>query len=74
MSGFVYILKSLKNNRTYTGSTDNIEKRLSEHQNGQVVSTRNRRPLKLIYSEKFNSINEARRQEQYYKSCSGRKN
>lgn len=73
MTGYVYILKSKKDNRTYTGSTDNIERRLSQHQKGQVTSTKNRLPVELIYSEQFSSLEEARKKEKYYKSCSGRK-
>jgi putative endonuclease len=72
MIGFVYILK-LANNKTYTGSTDNLERRLENHFSGKTYSTRNKLPAKLIYSEKFKSLKEARYMEKYYKSCAGRK-
>lgn len=73
MEGITYILYSLKDKKTYTGSTDNLERRLLEHQLGKVLATKNRLPIKLIYFEKFNSVNEARKREHYYKSCAGRK-
>jgi len=73
MEGITYILYSLKDRKTYTGSTDNLQRRLSEHQLGKVLATKNRLPVKLIYFEKFNSVDEARKREHYYKSCAGRK-
>lgn len=73
MRGFVYILISLKDKKTYTGSTDNLEKRLSEHNSGKVKSTKNKAPLRLIYSESFQTLKEARVREKYFKGCSGRK-
>jgi len=73
MDNVVYILFSLKDNRTYTGSTNDLQRRLLEHQLGKVKATKNRLPLKLIYCEKFNTLEEARKKEHYYKSCSGRK-
>ncbi|MFA6272711.1 MAG: GIY-YIG nuclease family protein [Patescibacteria group bacterium] len=70
---FTYILLSSKDSRTYTGSTDNLSKRLLEHNNGYVISTKNRRPLKYIYTESFASEIEARKREKYLKSGAGRK-
>ena len=43
----VYILQSLKNTRYYIGSTDNISKRIEEHNQGKVKATRYIMPLKL---------------------------
>ena len=43
----VYILSSSKTGRYYTGSTDDIERRLKEHNYGKVLSTRNGRPWSL---------------------------
>jgi len=73
MEGIIYILYSLKDKRTYVGSTDNLERRFFEHKAGLVKSTKNRLPVKLIYFEKFSSIDQARKREHYYKSCAGRK-
>ena len=56
----VYILKSLKDQKLYTGSTNNLERRLEEHHSGKVKSTKFRRPLKLIFCKEFETINDAR--------------
>ncbi|MBK6912191.1 MAG: GIY-YIG nuclease family protein [Ignavibacteriales bacterium] len=42
---FVYILQSLKDNKRYIGSTNEIQRRVEEHNSGKVKSTRNRSPL-----------------------------
>ena len=56
---WVYILKC-SDGSFYTGSTSNIEKRLSEHQNGTIKGyTSKRRPVKLVFSEHFESVYDA---------------
>jgi len=70
---YVYILESLKDKRTYTGSTNNLKKRLEEHNKGYVRATKNRRPLQCIYFEKFRTEAEVRKREKYLKSSAGRK-
>jgi putative endonuclease len=60
---YIYILKSHKDNNFYIGQTCNIENRLHKHNNGLVKSTKYRRPLKLIYSEEYKSLKEARYRE-----------
>jgi putative endonuclease len=69
----VYVLYSEKDCRTYVGSTSDTERRIKEHNNGKCYSTKNRRPLKLIYKENYNTLSEARKREKYLKSHSGRK-
>lgn len=69
----VYILFSIKDKKTYVGSTNDLERRLLEHQLGKVQSTKNRLPLKLVYFEKCDSLSASRIKEKYFKSCSGRK-
>jgi len=70
---FVYLLLSNKDKKTYLGSTDNLERRIIEHNNGKTPSTRNRRPLELIYKEDFDTLVEARDREKYLKTRKGRK-
>ncbi len=60
---YVYILKSGKDHRLYTGSTNNLKRRLREHNSGEVFSTRLRRPFKLIYYEAYRAEEDARRRE-----------
>jgi putative endonuclease len=69
---FVYVLKSQKDSKRYIGFTDNLERRLYEHNSGLVKSTKNRRPLELIYYEKFDSKTEAMKREKFFKTGYGR--
>jgi len=48
---YVYVLESLSDGNWYTGYTTNLRIRLKEHNLGRNNSTKNRRPLKLIYFE-----------------------
>ena len=48
---YVYVLLSLKDGKRYTGITDDVERRLEEHNSGQVKSTKHRTPFKIIYYE-----------------------
>ncbi|CAN5440621.1 hypothetical protein BH11BAC1_BH11BAC1_23890 [soil metagenome] len=68
---FAYVLKSLKDNRFYYGSCENIEVRLKSHNAGKVRSTKARRPLTLHYSEIFETRTEARKRELFFKSIDG---
>jgi putative endonuclease len=66
-----YILKSLKDQRYYYGSTKNLEQRLKDHNKGKVRSTKGRRPLIVHYFEEFDNIQDARKREIYFKSIDG---
>lgn len=59
----VYILKSRKNKQLYIGCTDNLAKRLKEHNRGLVRSTSPYVPWQLIYFEGYLSKKEAYRRE-----------
>ncbi|MDP8230578.1 MAG: GIY-YIG nuclease family protein, partial [Candidatus Gorgyraea atricola] len=48
---YVYALKSMKDKELYTGFTDNLERRIGEHNRGEEPSTRPRVPFELIYFE-----------------------
>lgn len=60
---YVYLLKSLKDNDCYIGSTDNLKRRFEEHNSGRVFSTKNRTPFKIVYYEAYLSEEEARKRE-----------
>ncbi|MFH1759075.1 MAG: GIY-YIG nuclease family protein [Patescibacteria group bacterium] len=64
----VYILKSLHHNRYYVGHTENIVKRLIQHNNGKVRSTKGYRPWRLVYQENFSTKQLAYRRELLIKS------
>ena len=48
---YTYVLLSEKDGKHYTGYTQDLKLRFQQHQNGEVESTKHRRPLKLIYYE-----------------------
>lgn len=59
MTFWVYILRCVDNSY-YTGHTDNLEKRIAEHQVGEVEGyTSTRLPVVLVFSEEFSSREEA---------------
>jgi putative endonuclease len=61
---YLYILKSLKDGNLYTGTCrDEVKGRLQRHNKGLVKSTKSRRPLVLVYEEKFLTLSEARKRE-----------
>ena len=53
--------------------TENLERRLNEHNSGKMKSTKAFRPWKIVYFEEFETKQEARKRELYFKSAAGRK-
>ena len=70
---YTYILVSEKDKKFYTGSTEDMKRRMHEHQEGKVPSTKNRRPLRLMLYEAYPTKTEAQRRERYLKSSDGKK-
>jgi len=64
----IYILYSLKDQDLYVGQTNNLEKRLIEHRQGKIKSTKNRQPLAIIHRESFSTRREAMKREKFLKS------
>lgn len=73
MTHYVYILYSEKDGNFYTGRTTTLQKRLSEHRIGINTSTKNRRPLSLIYYEACGHLMDAVRREKYLKTGMGKR-
>jgi len=69
----VDILRGKIRKRIYIGSSNDVERRLKEHNQGKVRSTKGCRPLELIKVESFNNDSEARKRELFYKTASGRR-
>jgi putative endonuclease len=65
---YVYIIKSEKNGRYYTGSTTNIERRFRQHQQGKHHSSKRFQNPQLVFKQKFNDITTARKVERKIKS------
>ncbi len=69
---FVYVLQSERTGRLYIGSTENLERRLAEHNTDLATATKNRGPWRLMHSEFFTTRKEAMARERYLKTGKGR--
>jgi len=69
---YTYVLQSKKDGDFYTGFTKKLKLRFEKHQKGHVVSTKDRRPLKLIYYEACIDRDDATHREKYLKTYHGR--
>jgi len=72
MNYFIYVLYSKSADKTYVGFTNDLNRRLKEHNKGDTKSTKSRRPFKLIYYEAHTSEEDARRREKYFKKDKGK--
>jgi len=70
---YMYILKSEKTDSYYIGSSQDLDNRVEEHNSGKSVSTRGKRPWKLVYSESYETLSGARKREMEVKSWKSRK-
>jgi len=73
MKGFVYILYSQKLKKYYIGSTNDIQRRLYEHNIGHSVYTKNGVPWEIVLSKEFDSLQSARSEERRLKKCKNQK-
>ncbi|MDD3003079.1 MAG: GIY-YIG nuclease family protein [Candidatus Shapirobacteria bacterium] len=69
---YVYVLKSLKCGIFYKGMTNDLERRLKEHYNGNSKTTKKYLPVELVFVQICESRFEARELEKYLKSGYGR--
>ena len=70
---YAYVIKSIDHDFFYKGHCENLEERLKEHNSGITVSIRPYIPFKLIYSEEFQTREEAIQREKYFKTSAGRR-
>ena len=73
MAYFVYVLRSRKDGKRYIGMTNDVARRLLQHNAGKVVSTKSRRPFVIEKIEEFLNIISARNRERYFKTAAGRR-
>lgn len=64
---YVYIIRSKKNDSLYIGSTNNLERRLSEHNSGKSNYTKKYMPYEMIYYEAYKAESDARKREKNLK-------
>ncbi|MFW6143858.1 MAG: GIY-YIG nuclease family protein [Patescibacteria group bacterium] len=69
----VYVLKSLNFPKTYTGFTNDLERRLEEHNTGKSTYTKRYAPWEVVYTEEVANRKTARKREKYFKSATGRR-
>ena len=69
----VYVLKSEKAKKSYVESTNDIQRRLTEHNSGKCFYTKRYLPWRLIYEESFEDEGDARKRENYFKTSVGRR-
>lgn len=69
---WVYALKSVNKKYIYVGITDNIDRRILQHNTKKSKTTRFYSPFNLIYSEITDNRQNARKREKYLKSGVGK--
>ena len=68
---YIYVLESLKDDKLYIGYTNNLKRRIFEHNNRLSKSTSIRCPFKLLYYEAYLSESDAKHREKMLKNFSG---
>jgi putative endonuclease len=69
---FVYVLQNKVNKHLYKGISNNLERRIKEHNQGKHKSTAPYIPWEIVYFEEYETFEEARKRELFLKSGSGR--
>ena len=69
---FVYAIESIIDNYIYVGLTENVNRRIEQHNNGWNKTTRSYRPFKILLIERYSTRLEARKREKYLKSGTGK--
>jgi predicted GIY-YIG superfamily endonuclease len=68
---FVYIIQSKKDKSFYVGITQNVQKRLSEHNSGSSKYSSTKKPFELVWYCVFKNKEKAYAFERYLKAGSG---
>jgi putative endonuclease len=69
---YVYVLKSLLRNYLYVGMTNDLERRVKQHNNGLNKTTKPYRPFEIHLVDEYPSRVEARNREKFLKSGIGK--
>lgn len=70
---YVYAIQSRKDSSLYIGFSSDLRKRVNEHNQGKVRSTKSKRPFDLIYYEAYRNKTDARKREIEIKSSGQQK-
>ena len=71
MMYYVYMLKSEKDGSLYVGYTNDLKRRLVEHNDKRNVSTKHKAPFQLVYYEAYKARADARHREDMLKHFAG---
>ena len=69
---YVYVLQSKTKDFIYVGFTQDLQRRLREHNNKEELSTKHYAPFELIHYEAYRNIKDAKRREGYFKTTKGK--
>jgi len=69
---YVYVIQSLKDKKLYTGYTNDLQRRIEEHNAGRNEVTKDRKPFRLLYYEACHQKGDALRRELQLKTGFGR--
>ena len=67
----VYVIKSQVHHRFYVGMSEDVNRRLKEHNNGKTKSTKGFAPWEIVFIEEYQTRAEARKREKWLKSGIG---
>ena len=70
---YAYIIQSVKDNTTYIGSTEDLRRRIIEHNQGKTKSIKHKLPFRLVYYEAYLTKTQARKREIELKKNSKKK-
>lgn len=70
---YTYVLTDKTNKKFYIGATGDLKTRLKLHNKGLVFSTKQWKPLQLLYFESCLNKSDAYRRERYLKTGMGRR-
>jgi putative endonuclease len=70
---FVYVLKSKSARKSYVGYTEDLDRRIIQHNSGHNLFSKRFMPWEIVYTEKYDNIVDAIAREKYLKTTSGRR-
>lgn len=70
---YVYILRSKKSGKLYTGFSSNLKSRIKQHFSGDVHTTFRMGKVELVFYEAYNNEIDARKREKYFKTTKGKR-
>ena len=70
---YVYILRSIRSGKLYTGFSKNLRNRLAKHKAKGVQTTKRFGKIELVFYEAYKCEGDVRRREKYLKTTKGKR-